>query len=464
MTAIAPIGRRRMPAKPTNPMVNRVATAATYSDSPFKLSGTSPSFIAFFCYLFVIITFRIPVGTETMVVALVALPMERTKLHIPSVAVWTFAMVGWSFLGYGKTDFPDVVIVFLTEFAKICLVVLAAVNVVTSKARLRMILAGMMLFFASYPLRGTILNYLTGVTAGDGRVAWNGSFANPNELAGMCVLQLGVALAVLAVERALWMRVAAIGCTFLLPIVIVLTGSRGAFIAMVVFLVVTFKRNWAVVKSKLWAIILLGILISYLGSDRIFTRLATIDDAVAGDPSAVADQGSAKQRLEIWRVARALIKEHWLTGVGIGAYGEAHSVMQERPGFSATAVGKRDTHSTYLNILAELGVVGFSFFGLIIYVTLKKAHAARKAAAGLSPALTAQLVWLEIALYGFLVAGIWGTYGRFMLLYIHVAMLWCAAAMLEEETATLTRAPVTRRMRGMGAPVAIAPAANASAR
>ena len=432
--------------------------ASVYAKSPFTFTGMSPAFISFFCYIFVIFTFRIPIGTQTMVIALVTLPMERTKLRLPSVTLWTFAMVGWAFFGYGKTLYPDQVFLVLTEFAKVSLVMFVAVNLITSEARLRMLLAGMMLFFAAYPIRGTLLNYIFGVTTG-GRVAWNGTFSNPNDLAGFCVLQMGVALAVLEVERAKWLRWMATACAFLLPLIVVLTASRGAFIALIAFLLVSLKRNWAAVKSKLWVVILLAMVIVYVGSDKIFSRLATIDDAVAGEASVAQDRGSSAQRLEIWKVARGVIAENWLTGVGIGAYGEAHYVMVQRPGFSLTALGKRDTHSTYLNIFAELGVVGFVSFLLIFLLTMNRARLARKRAGLTSPILRTQLIWLEIGLYGFLVAGIWGTYGRMVALYVHVAIVWCTAGLLDEETAALRRAsePPKRRVQGRRAPQPLVP-------
>ncbi len=464
MTAAAPI-RRRMSAAVANaaPAIRTgIDRTGVYAKSPFVLRGTSPAFIAFFCYIFVIITFRIPIGTETMVIALLTLPMERSKIRLPSVALWTFAMVGWSFFGYGKTEYPDVVLKVMTEFAKICLVMLVAVNVVSSRARLRMLLAGMMLFFLFYPIRGTLQNYLLGET-NHGRAIWNGTFSNPNDLAGYCVLQIGVALAVLEVEMMPWLKKTALACSLLLPIVIVLTASRGAFIALVVFLVVSMKRHWETVKSKLWVVILLGMVITYIGSDKIFSRLATIDDAISSDPTVADDQGSAKQRLEIWRVARGIIAEHPVTGVGIGAYNDAHYIMAQRPEYSLTALGHRDTHSTYFNLLAELGVVGFGCFVLLLGVTLNRARSARKEAKHSSPILTAQLIWLEIGLYGFLVAGIWGTYGRLVPLYVHVAIVWCTAGLLQEETAAIRRAanpPPTRR-RGAHVPSSMVTVAGA---
>ena len=460
MSIAAPIRRRGVAGSVTQlagVVRSGLDDASEYAKSPFQFGGTSPAFLAFFSYIFVITTLRVPIGTGTMVIALFTLPMERTKLRMPSVAIWTFAMIAWSFLGWSKTEYPEVVLVQLTEFAKVCLVMLVAVNVLTTQARLRMLLAGMMIFFALYPIRGTLQNYALGETL-NGRAIWNGTFANPNDLAGFCVLQMGVALAVLEVEKTRWLRWAAIACAFLLPVVVILTASRGAFIALVVFLAVSAKRNWAIVKSKLWVVVLLGIVIAFVGSDKIFARLGTLNNAVSGELSEADDEGSAEQRLAIWAVARGIISENWLTGVGIGAYNDAHYIMAQRPGYNPSAIGKRDTHSTYLNLLAETGVIGFGFFVMLIGVTLKKTRTARNEAGNASPTLKAQLIWLEIGLYGFLVAGIWGSYGKLGPLYVHVAIVWCTAGLLQEQSARLSRGHgPSRRLRGAPPPDAIRP-------
>ena len=133
MSTAAPIRRRGVPGAIVRHAAAGVARtgldrAYEYAKSPFQLGGTSPAFLAFFSYIFVVTTLRIPIGTGTMVIALLTLPMERTKLQVPSVAIWTFVMVGWSFLGWSKTEYPDIVLVQMTEFAKVCLVMLVAVN------------------------------------------------------------------------------------------------------------------------------------------------------------------------------------------------------------------------------------------------------------------------------------------------------------------------------------------------
>jgi O-antigen ligase len=103
------------------------------------------------------------------------------------------------------------------------------------------------------------------------------------------------------------------------------------------------------------------------------------------------------------------------------------------PRFKDTARGRRDTHSTYLKLMAEGGVVGFTIFMAMIVITLVNSHRTRKRVEAKAPALASQLFNMEVGLYGFLVAGIWGSYGGFLLLYIHLAIMYACTRLVEED-------------------------------
>jgi O-antigen ligase len=167
----------------------------------------------------------------------------------------------------------------------------------------------------------------------------------------------------------------------------------------------------------------------------------------------VADNSSSIQRLAIWDVARAVIVDHAITGVGIGAYSEAHYIAFMKGGFNPLAAGKRDTHSTYLNTMAELGIPGFLMWAGLITYTLVISRRARKKQEKRFPALATLQFNLEVGLYGVLVAGVWGSYFRLMPIYMHIVTLYAAARLLEAETDQA--AP--RLVRRGGMPVQLQP-------
>jgi probable O-glycosylation ligase (exosortase A-associated) len=406
----------------------------------------TPAYVAFLIYIFTIITYRAPAGTGTvtMAAALLTLPLEKRPLRLPSVVYWTIAFLGWAFVGWTTTSYPDIVWDRLIEFSKIVGVMFVAVNVLTTRARLRFFLLAFLGYFALYPVRGALITYFSYGGGVGGRAAWNYAYENPNDLAGMCLLVFSLSVGMLVTDRRLWIRACALAGAVVLPLVILLTQSRGAFIALLAVGAVVLKGHWRQGKMLLWGGLAV-VFLAFIAPDSVWQRLGTIRDVTNEENAAQAnDEGSARQRLEIWKVATTIFVENPVTGVGLGAYGKEHYITAQRPVFNPTAQGARDTHSTYLNLLAETGLPGLLFFLAVVGTTVLQAERTRRRAAKKRPAESRQLLYLELGLFGYLVAGIWGSYGQLVLTYLYIALIYATAQLLEEELAPLA-APVRRR-------------------
>jgi O-antigen ligase len=161
----------------------------------------------------------------------------------------------------------------------------------------------------------------------------------------------------------------------------------------------------------------------------------------------VDDDMSARQRLELWKVARAIAKENPVTGVGFGAYKDAHYVYAQRPEFNPLALGHRDPHSTYFSLLAETGVVGFIlFFGMVATVVRDAERTRRRAKLG-HPALATQLYYMEIGLFGYFVAAIWGSFQMMVLTYVYLAVIAATSQLLKQELPATAASWGARRAR-----------------
>lgn len=428
---VSDVRRRTRAPAPNHPQ----STEEWPSDSLFAGLHWTLAFIGFLVYIYVVTTYRLPLGSAGMTLALLTLAAERTGLRISPVVGWAAALLAWATIGWTTTDYPGVVQAELLDFAKVCAVVLVAVNVITTRARLRFFLVFFLGLFALYPVRGAILTYFLYGGAGFGRAAWNFVYSNANDLAGFCLLQFSLAAGVAVTERRLWIRWCAAAGMAILPLLIVLTGSRAGFIALLAFVIVAFRKQVVQVK-RLSVIVLIGGLIIVLVPDNLWRRIGTIRSvSEAETTSQVEYQSSTAQRLAVWRVARQIVAENPITGVGLGAYSRAHIVVARRPGFDATIVGQKDAHSTYLRLAAELGVVGLLIFLGLVATVIRDAEAIRRRAKQLRPRLAAQLFYMEIGLFAYLVAGIWGSWGTLAFTYIHLALIHVAARLLEEELA-----------------------------
>lgn len=413
----------------------------------------SPSYIAFLVYVFVITTYRVNLGTASMVTALVLLPLEPRPLRLPSPVIWAVAFVGWGFVGWTTTLYPAAVWDQVVELLKICGVMLVAVNVLTTRARLRFFMIAFLGFFAFYPVRGALFSYFIYHGNVEGRAAWNYVYANPNDMASLTLLPLSLSIGMLFSEKARWVRLCAIAGAILLPFVILLTQSRGAFIALVVFGLVILKGQK---KGRAKVLLIAGaaaVVIALAAPSSVWTRLATIKHVTSAQDAATAqDEGSARQRLEIWRVARTIFVEHPVTGVGIGAYPDAHFIYSLRPTFDRIALGHRDAHSTYLRLLAESGLVGFILFFGMVGATVYDAEKTRRRARLVDPARATQIFYMEVGLFGYFVAGIWGSYELMVLTYLYIAVLYSATRVLKSQLPPANATARARRLRSAPSP------------
>ncbi len=477
MTAPA-IQRRSLP--PTGAAVQRAGAAVAaklgFDSNPFFGIEFTPAFVCFAAYTVAIITYRFPIGTASMTLALLTLPIEKQSLRLPAVAALSIALVAWALLGMLTTSYPAVVVEAVSDFAKVCAVIFVAANVIVTRNRFRAFVVGSIILWGLFPIRGTIFAYFIYHGDVEGRAAWNYIYSNPNDLAGLCLLQLSVALGILAVERRKWVVLGTKFAVALLVLIIILTQSRGAVIALTTFGLIGARKYFRNVRAIV-SLVVLAAMVYLIAPDSVWRRFSTIKNATKSDvelydPETVdlatrQDQGSSEQRLAIWGVATSIIANNPLTGVGLGAYPEAHYVEALKPQHKWLARGKRDTHSTYLNIAAETGIPGFLLFASIIVITLKTSMAARKRMSKIAPALAMQLFNMEVGLYAFLVAAIWGSYGAMVPLYVHLVLMHVASRLLTEHVEGMQPMRGRRRMfpapGPVPAPVIVARSVEASA-
>ncbi|HEX7288695.1 MAG TPA: O-antigen ligase family protein [Candidatus Angelobacter sp.] len=188
-------------------------------------------------------------------------------------------------------------------------------------------------------------------------------FLGVNFLAGYLNMVLPLALAVQVMAKEAQLQIAARTCFFLGVITLVLTQSRGAYIALLAVLVMAFQT---VLKSKtvrlrfvtaFVAAVIIGSVISYALTQDIDTgaagpstreRFTTVDETTA-------------ERWLIYGAAWGMFVESPATGIG---YGNFRSRFNSFTGDAPTDLW--DAHCLYLKVLAETGLPGFvCFFALI---------------------------------------------------------------------------------------------------
>ena len=428
------VGRRRLaaPTPAAAPAEGREGGLASSYDWPWKGVEWSLTYVAFLVYIFVVTTYKLRIGDVAMAGALLGVLFVRQGVRVTAPLLWMGAWVVWSAIGSLQSEYSSLVMDEVITIGKVWLIAFVAVNTLRTKATIRLYCVFFLGCYALFPTRGAIFNYLGGYTV-FGRALWNYIYSNPNDLAALTLLQLSIAVSLLRVEWHKWTRYCVLlGCA-VLPVLILMTQSRGAFLALAIFVALYIAGQ----KKRARALIAVGALAAIVvmaAPGGVWKRVSGLAHfgTQTSELKQVDEEGSAFQRYEIWRVARAIIADHPAFGVGFGAYPEAHRAYVAGGGFNRVARGGRDTHSTYLNVAAETGFIGLTLFMAAMIAVLASAERARRRWRAVIPDGAQQLYALELGMIAYLIAGLFGSFAKLSFLYLHVALLVAVAHWLEE--------------------------------
>ena len=397
-------------------------------------------YAGFLAYMGVITTYALPLGDLAIGAALLGIFLQRQSLRVPRPLILFGVFLGWMALGYSQSRYPSIVQGQLVNFAKLGLVLLVAFNVLRSRSQLRFFIVFWLGCYAVYPLRGAYVNYfLTGYTMSD-RALWSFIYANPNDLAALTLLQLSMGVGILVTEKGWFKRAALVG-VFLMTLLIFLTQSRAGILGLTAFGVFALAGYRNRLRSLALGALLV-IVIVMLAPPAVWDRIGGLTRATNTENLTTLDEeGSAEQRWLIWRTAFGIIDDHRLTGVGWGAYEQANASYAAATGGSGRLLGARDSHSTYLTVLAETGYPGLLLFLALVCGTALQLGGIRRRYKTVLPKAATQLYFLEVGLFAFLVSGIFGSYQRVTFLYVHLALMWALAKELESDAGALQESP-----------------------
>lgn len=178
---------------------------------------------------------------------------------------------------------------------------------------------------------------------------------HPNIMASLMILLLPFPLAYVLVhvsrrELIWWLWLAVLGLT---GVVLLLTKSRGGYLAILVAALVTL---WLAGRRILALVLLGGTAVA------ILWLLYSASDALLLTETAngLTDPSTMQFRLQVWQVALRMLSDFPFTGVGIGAFNDV--AMRLYPIAESNNPG---THNIFLQVGVDLGLPG-----LIVYVAL----------------------------------------------------------------------------------------------
>jgi O-antigen ligase len=182
-----------------------------------------------------------------------------------------------------------------------------------------------------------------------------GGAGDPNVLAAGLVPAIALAAGLIIAVRAAAIRIGLVVVIAVLGVGLAATESRGGLIAMAVALVAAV----AVAKGRRGAIVVLALL-SIGGGAAWFVNTPT------GWERITSFDGGGNGRSDLWNVGWDMARDHPVVGVGLSNYPDRAVDYVRRPRelqfVELIAEKPHVVHNTYLQLMAETGVVGLLLF------------------------------------------------------------------------------------------------------
>ena len=203
---------------------------------------------------------------------------------------------------------------------------------------------------------------------------YKGAAANINITSFSILYKTPILLYFLTKEKKIYIKFIFIILLFSIFLIISILGTRGAYIGAIIcvtsYLAYLLKTNFKIIfKIKQFAIVCLTLILVLLanvnltqgGSDAI-SRASTI--------SLNTQDGSVNSRLRYYKQGINHFIENPIIGVGIGNW-KLISIDYDKNNIDGYIVPFH-AHNDFIQLLAELGLLGLTFYILFIFFSIKK--------------------------------------------------------------------------------------------
>lgn len=189
----------------------------------------------------------------------------------------------------------------------------------------------------------------------EGMVRIYSTFENPNVYGEYLLFMIPLSLAMFfGTKRGLY-KLMWVGAGLLMVVAMLLTMSRGCWIGLAagvfIYFVIADRRF-------LWLFLAAVVILPFVLPESIMVRLLSIGNL---------EDSSSLYRLYIWLGTFSMLKDYWLTGVGLGtkAFGGVYSA------YAYNGIIAPHPHNLYLNIMSETGITGLLGFAWVAFLGMR---------------------------------------------------------------------------------------------
>ncbi|MHC1682337.1 MAG: O-antigen ligase family protein [Clostridiaceae bacterium] len=205
-----------------------------------------------------------------------------------------------------------------------------------------------------------IIQYFTGWEARvitDNVLRMESTLGHPNVLGAYVILLIFPLIMLTIKENRTNYKIFNIVLILLFLINLALSQSRNSWLAFVLgCIILSILYNWR------FLLIIVGAGALSLLSPKILYRLSQFN-------SSRLNEG----RINIWKTAVEMIKDHPILGIGNGNFTELYDTYVERfPQYRVPDHKGYPTHNSYLKMLTELGIPGIIAFMVMLFLVIKR--------------------------------------------------------------------------------------------
>lgn len=272
--------------------------------------------------------------------------------------VYIIIIISGGILSFALADSIPIAIIYTLFISVVFLFII----LVKTKLALKTILLAAALAAFGTALIG-IYQYLTGnIEVGwidsemfAGMVRIYSTFENPNVYGEYLLFTIPLGVVLFFTSKRWLYKLLWAGATLLMVVAMMLTMSRGCWIGLAVGIFIYF-----VIADRrfLWLFFAAVVIMPFILPESIMVRLLSIGNL---------EDSSSLYRLYIWLGTFSMLKDYWLTGVGLGtkAFSGVYSA------YAYNGIIAPHPHNMYLNIISETGIAGFIGFIWVAILGLK---------------------------------------------------------------------------------------------
>lgn len=235
------------------------------------------------------------------------------------------------------------------------------------------------------------------------------TLGNPNVLGEYILLVLPVSIGLMWTRKDSAAKIVYAGISALMFLALILTFSRGCWIGLLfaAAIFITFAAG------KLWGLGLIALpILPMILPETIINRFASIGDM---------KDSSTSYRVYIWMGTLAMIKDFWVSGIGMGQ----ESFTQVYPFYSYSGIVAPHSHNLFLQILVESGICGIVVFLLIMLFFIRRMMTGYQFG-GKGDSLSTLITAFSAGVCGFLLQGM---FDNCFYNYRVMLVFWCTVAM-----------------------------------